>query len=76
MDSEDVKKFSTHTAAMTFIGTPFEGSNAAKWTNVFDKLLRLFPVGNMNRNLLDHLKSNSHDLKSLGEEFPKWLVDR
>ena len=30
----------------------------------------------MNRNLLDHLKSNSHDLKSLGEEFPKWLVDR
>ena len=47
----------------------------AKWANFLERLLKLVNV-NVNKTLLDHLQTDSHDLKALGEEFPKWLNNR
>ena len=58
------------------MGTPFEGSDTARWTDRFVKLAQLTPDFNVNKTLLDALKQDSHVLKTLGEDFPKWLRDR
>lgn len=58
------------------MGTPFEGSDTARWTGFFQRLSSLFPVVTINNTLLDHLKKDSHELKVLGEEFPKYLKNR
>ncbi|KAL8901201.1 MAG: hypothetical protein Q9192_000678 [Flavoplaca navasiana] len=43
---------------------------------MFKRLSKLTNIGNINQALLDHLQSDSHDLRTLGEEFPKWLNSR
>ena len=58
------------------MGTPFEGSDSAKWSGLFERLARLSPLCQINKELLNHLQTDSHDLKILGEEFPKWLNNR
>ncbi|KAL8642926.1 MAG: hypothetical protein Q9226_008450, partial [Calogaya cf. arnoldii] len=72
VEPDDAEKLSDHTAALTFMGTPFEGSKTAGWASLFERLSSLTHIG----ILLDHLRSDSHDLKTLGEEFPKWLNSR
>ncbi|KAL8913113.1 MAG: hypothetical protein Q9171_002007 [Xanthocarpia ochracea] len=76
IDAAGVERLSDHTAALTFMGTPFEGSDTAKWSNLFKRLSQLLPIGEVNKNLLDYLRTDSHELKILGEDFPKWLNNR
>ena len=58
------------------MATPFGGSDTTKWTDFFQRLSHLSHIGSFNKALLDHLKTDSHELKTLGEEFPKWLNNR
>lgn len=58
------------------MGTPFEGSDTAKWSSFFKRLSHLLPTASINENLLNNLQTDSHDLKVLGEDFPKWLNNR
>ncbi|KAL8693885.1 MAG: hypothetical protein Q9224_003668 [Gallowayella concinna] len=76
IEPDDVERLSDHTAALTFMGTPFEGSKTAGWASLFERLSGLTHIGKINQTLLDHLQSDSHDLKTLGEDFPKWLNSR
>lgn len=73
MGPNDTDKFSDHAEALAFMATPFGGSDTTKWTSFFEKLSSLLPTVKINKNLLDHLQTDSHDLKDLGENFPKWL---
>ncbi|KAL8982254.1 MAG: hypothetical protein Q9205_003183 [Flavoplaca limonia] len=38
VEPDNVEKISDHTAALTFMGTPFEGSKAAAWADMFRRL--------------------------------------
>ena len=76
IDAAGVERLSDHTAALMFMGTPFEGSDTTKWSNLFKRLSQLLPIGEVNKNLLDYLRPDSHELKILGEDFPKWLNNR
>ena len=76
VEPDDVERLSDNTGALMFMGTPFEGSNTAKWTGLFEKLVELIPMAKTNKTLLDHLQTDSHDLRALGEEFPEWLANR
>ncbi|KAL8840534.1 MAG: hypothetical protein Q9170_001287 [Blastenia crenularia] len=73
---EGTDKICDHTSGLAFLGTPFEGSATAGWTSFFEKLSGLSHIGKVNKSLLDHLQKDSHELKILGEEFPKWLMSR
>lgn len=76
VEPDHVERLSNNTGALMFMGTPFEGSDAARWTGLFERLAKYIPTFTLNKVLLDHLKAESHDLKALGEEFPVWLKNR
>ena len=66
-------KIAEHTDALAFFGTPFGGSDTTKWASFFERVSHLSHIGKWNKSLLEHLKTDSHELKTLGEDFPKWL---
>ncbi|KAI4275684.1 MAG: hypothetical protein LQ337_003040 [Flavoplaca oasis] len=59
---------------IAFLGTPFQGSDIAKWTDFGRKITDLF--GDTNKVLLDDLKQGSYQLKAISEKFPEWLRGR
>ncbi|KAL8889203.1 MAG: hypothetical protein Q9192_006055 [Flavoplaca navasiana] len=59
---------------IAFLGTPFQGSDIAKWTDFGRKITDLF--GDTNKVLLDDLKQGSYQLKAFSEKFPEWLRGR
>ena len=59
-----------------FLGTPFEGSNKAKWAGLLAHMAKFFPKAGVTETLLDHLKSDSSELEVLGKEFKGWLASR
>ena len=73
MDPDNAKEVAEQTDGLAFLGTPFGGSDTAKWTAVFERLSRLIYSSSVNKNLLDHLRTDSHELKLLIERFSKWL---
>ncbi|KAL8876237.1 MAG: hypothetical protein Q9198_005531 [Flavoplaca austrocitrina] len=59
---------------IAFLGTPFQGTDIAKWTDFGRKITDLF--GDTNKVLLDNLKQGSYQLKAISEKFPDWLRGR
>lgn len=59
---------------MVFLGTPFAGSNLAKWGDLVRKIFNV--VCKTDQTTLKTLKENSHDLKELGTAFPEVVRKR
>ena len=64
-----------NTNGLIFMGTPFEGSNTTKWIDFFGKIAKLLPTSGINTTLTNHLKPDSHELKTLTEDFAEWLTN-
>ncbi|SCO88005.1 uncharacterized protein FRV6_12132 [Fusarium oxysporum] len=60
---DDVDAVARNVAGMVFLGTPFAGSNAAKWGELVRKIFNV--VKKTDQNTLKTLKENSHDLQEL-----------
>ncbi|KAH7476133.1 hypothetical protein IWW34DRAFT_389918 [Fusarium oxysporum f. sp. albedinis] len=60
---DDVEAVARDVAGMVFLGTPFAGSNAAKWGELVRKIFNV--VKNTDQNTLRKLKESSHDLQEL-----------
>ncbi|KAH7220717.1 hypothetical protein BKA60DRAFT_517511 [Fusarium oxysporum] len=60
---DDVEAVARDVAGMVFLGTPFAGSNAAKWRELVRKIFNV--VKKTDQNTLKTLKENSHDHKNL-----------
>jgi hypothetical protein len=59
---------------MVFLGTPFHGSNAAKWADSVRKVVKVFYDTN-EANVRD-LQRESETLRILGDAFPSVLRKR
>ncbi|KAK3172720.1 hypothetical protein OEA41_006044 [Lepraria neglecta] len=64
----DTAIVSSYIQGMIFFGTPFRGSNSAKWANYVQKIAHAFSETNTNK--LRDLRENSDKLKMLAEAFP------
>lgn len=59
---------------IAFLGTPFQGSDMAGWGEMGRKFASL--LQDTNKALLDDLKQDSYQLKTISEGFPEWLRER
>lgn len=64
------------TKRIAFLGTPFQGSDKAKWAETIAAKLDKLGLKKANKELLKHLENDSVKLKTLGEGFPQWLRRR
>jgi protein SERAC1 len=71
---DDVEAVARNVTGMIFLGTPFAGSNAAKWGELVRKIFNV--VKKTDQNTLKTLKENSHDLQELGKAFPEVIRKR
>ena len=69
-----VKEIADHTIGTLFLGTPFEGSNEAKYGSLAVSFLKYF-MPTQERNLEDLVK-RSDRLASINDSFAKFLKDR
>ncbi|KAL8791896.1 MAG: hypothetical protein Q9195_005472 [Heterodermia aff. obscurata] len=74
-DSDRALELPKYTGGLMFMGTPFEGSDTAKWASLFATMSKILPTAHINEELLEHLRPDSHDLKALGQAFPEWLMN-
>jgi hypothetical protein len=63
-----------HIRGMAFLGTPFHGSDAAKWATSIKRIVNVF-YGSDKANL-EGLETESQTLKNLGNAFPAVLQKR
>ncbi|KAL8727659.1 MAG: hypothetical protein Q9166_005895 [cf. Caloplaca sp. 2 TL-2023] len=59
---------------IAFLGTPFQGSDMAGWAEMGRKFASL--LQDTNKELLNDLKQDSYQLKTISEGFPEWLRER
>ena len=59
---------------MVFLGTPFRGSNLAKWAEIFRKIANVFHE--IQSEKLNDLQTKSEKLKILAESFPEVVNKR
>ncbi|KAJ5814318.1 uncharacterized protein N7503_001068 [Penicillium pulvis] len=71
---DSIETIARHVQGMIFFGTPFGGSNLAKWG---DLIRRVFDaVKKTDRSTLKTLQADSNDLKLLRTEFPDVIRKR
>ncbi|KAL8952472.1 MAG: hypothetical protein Q9222_001613 [Ikaeria aurantiellina] len=70
---ENDKAIQEFTRCIAFLGTPFQGSDMARWAESLQRLVLLHPT---NRELLSSLKKDSPLLAKISEKFPNWLRGR
>ena len=61
---------------LVFLGTPFHGSDKAKWAATARKFMGILPMVGINKELLEDLEKDSWPLMEIGQSFPKYLRDR
>ena len=71
---EHVREIGKHTRGIAFLGTPFEGSDKAKWAKTGSRFLRLFK--DANSAILTDLTEESARLSDVGEAFTSLLRRR
>lgn len=71
---DSVQTIAEHVKGMIFLGTPFAGSNLAKWGELVRSIFSI--VKKTDQNSLKTLKENSNDLKELGMAFPDVIRKR
>jgi hypothetical protein len=71
---DSVQSIAEHVNGMVFLGTPFAGSNLAKWGDLVRAIFNV--VRKTDQTTLKTLKENSHDLKELGIAFPETIRKR
>ena len=75
-EAPDQNIISEQTEGVAFMGTPFEGSEQAKWASRGEKILDLLHLGKYNSQVLENLAPKSAKLANLGVDFPDWLGQR
>lgn len=73
-DGDNVQIIAKYTRGMVFLGTPFRGSNAAKWTENIRKIVRV--LYDTNEANAKDLQKESETLRILGDAFPSVLRKR
>lgn len=73
-DGDCVQAIAERVRGLVFLGTPFAGSDLAKWGDLVRAIFNV--VRETDRNTLKTLKENSHDLKELGTAFPETIRKR
>lgn len=73
-NGDGVEAVANNVKGMIFLGTPFAGSNAAKWGELVRKIFEL--VKKTDQGTLKTLKAESSDLQELGEAFPEVIRKR
>jgi len=71
---DSVQTIAEHVNGIVFLGTPFAGSNLAKWGDLVRAIFSV--VRKTDQTTLKTLKENSHDLKELGTTFPETVRKR
>ena len=71
---DSVQTIAKNVSGMIFLGSPFAGSNLAKWGDLVRAIFDV--VRKTDRKTLKILKENSHDLKELGIAFPETIRKR
>ncbi len=71
---DSVQSIAEHVKGMIFLGTPFAGSNLARWGDLVRAIFSV--VRQTDQTTLKTLKENSHDLKALGTAFPETIRKR
>jgi protein SERAC1 len=71
---DSVQSIAEHVSGIVFLGTPFAGSNLAKWADLVRAIFNV--VSKTDQTTLKTLKENSHDLKELGTAFPETIRKR
>jgi hypothetical protein len=69
-----IQSIAEHVTGTIFLGTPFAGSNLAKWGDLVRAIFNV--VRRTDQTTLKTLKENSHDLKELGTAFPETVRKR
>jgi len=71
---DSVQQVAEHIRGIIFMGTPFAGSNIAKWGELARRIFNV--VAKTDKNTLKTLKEDSNDLKELGVAFPEVVRKR
>ncbi|KAI1873600.1 hypothetical protein JX265_005222 [Neoarthrinium moseri] len=73
-DSEAAKEISNHTIGTLFLGTPFQGSDFAKYGRLAARLLEYFT--DTQTDNLETLKKHSVKIVAINDAFAKYLKER
>lgn len=71
---DSVQSTAEHVSGLIFLGTPFAGSNLAKWGDLVRAVFNV--IRRTDQTRLRTLKENSQDLKELGMAFPETIRKR